>query len=178
MNIELNTILYGPPGTGKTWHTTLYAVAIIENKNIEAIAEEAKDNYEAVVARYRAYKESGLIAFTTFHQSYGYEEFIEGIKPVMIEGDDEATELAYQVVPGSFKKFCERAVLPAPVSGEEDYGINDDPTIWKVSLEGTYDNPTRRECLDNEHIRIGWDEYGPDITEQRRCCCSIHKTRR
>jgi len=45
--------------------------------------------------------------FVTFHQSYGYEEFVEGIRPVM-EGTGEG-ELEYRVEPGVFKKICQRA---------------------------------------------------------------------
>ncbi len=37
--------------------------------------------------------------------------------------------------------------------------------MWKVSLEGTGDNPTRTECLQNGHIRIGWDRYGETISD-------------
>ena len=44
--------------------------------------------------------------------------------------------------------------------------MNSLPNIWKVSLEGTGDNPTRTECLKNGHIRIGWDEYKEKITDQ------------
>jgi 5-methylcytosine-specific restriction protein B len=47
-----------------------------------------------------------------------------------------------------------------------DFGFNDSPTVWKVSLEGTGDNPTRAECLKNGHIRIGWDDYGPTISDE------------
>ena len=39
-HIPKNTILYGPPGTGKTYHTVIYAVAIIENKELEAVEIE------------------------------------------------------------------------------------------------------------------------------------------
>ena len=105
-----NIILYGPPGTGKTYNTTLYAVAIIEEKSLEEITAEARDDYEAVKQRYKAYKEAGQIAFTTFHQSYGYEEFIEGIRPVLETAQDEVeTELKYELHPGVFKEFCEKA---------------------------------------------------------------------
>ena len=44
--------------------------------------------------------------------------------------------------------------------------MNESPNIWKVSLEGTGDNPTRTECLNHDHIRIGWDAYGKDITDE------------
>lgn len=164
-DVELNTILYGPPGTGKTYHTAIYAVAIIENKKL---ADVANEEYDAVLSRYNEYKKNGRIAFTTFHQSYGYEEFIEGIKPVVIsdEESDDKSDIQYAVTAGVFKDFCEKAVRNKSINQIADYGLNESPNIWKVSLEGTGDNPTRTECLNNNHIRIGWDAYGKDITDE------------
>lgn len=165
-DISLNTILYGPPGTGKTYHTVIYAVAIIENKLLEEVKNEP---YNDVFARYNTYRTQGLIEFTTFHQSYGYEEFIEGIRPVVTdEGDEtEVGNIQYSVQPGMFKKFCEKAESPVMMqTSVGDLGIREGATIWKVSLEGTGDNQTRTECLENGHIRIGWDSYGKDITDE------------
>ena len=163
-DIGLNTILYGPPGTGKTYHTVIYAVSIIENRKLSDV--EAED-YEKVLERYRAYKAQGRIEFTTFHQSYGYEEFIEGIKPAPAEedADGKSGDVLYSVQPGVFKRFCEKAERPVTVT-TANLGIAESPAIWKVSLEGTGDNPTRTECLKNNHIRIGWDNYGKDITDE------------
>lgn len=163
MNISKNTILYGPPGTGKTYNTVNYAVAIIEGKPLEKVQNE---EYENVFQRYKEYKQKGFIEFTTFHQSYGYEEFIEGIKPVMTQpGDDNENDaISYKVEPGIFKSFCERAENPNNENVKKYLGFNESPTVWKVSLEKTYDNPTRTECLNNNHIRIGFDEYGEDIS--------------
>lgn len=101
-DVNLNTILYGPPGTGKTYHTVVYAVAIIENRLLQAVREE---EYTEVFARYNEYKAKGWIEFTTFHQSYGYEEFIEGIKPEMTD----AGNINYSIQSGVFKNFCEKA---------------------------------------------------------------------
>lgn len=164
-DVSLNTILYGPPGTGKTYHTVIYAVAIIENRELSSVA---KEDYSEVLKRYNGYKEQGRVEFTTFHQSYGYEEFIEGIKPVILSEDrtgGESGDIQYRVEPGIFKKFCEKAQRPNH-SGMADFGFNNDPNIWKVSLWGTGDNPIRSECLENGHIRIGWDAYGKDITDE------------
>lgn len=163
-DVGLNTILYGPPGTGKTYHAAIYAVAIIENKQLSQIESE---KYEAVLERYNTYKAQGYIAFTTFHQSYGYEEFIEGIKPIPsdMNAEGQSGGISYSVQSGVFKQFCERAERPAAVSAE-NYGVGETPSIWKVSLDGTGDNPTRTECLKNNHIRIGWDDYGKDITDE------------
>ena len=101
-----NLILYGPPGTGKTFNTITYAVAIIENKTIEEVSAENRDE---VLKRYNGYRDKGLIEFCTFHQSFGYEEFIEGIKPVIENGN-----VLYKVQDGIFKAFCkqEDSVVP------------------------------------------------------------------
>lgn len=101
-DVSLNTILYGPPGTGKTYNTVVYAVAIIENRTLQSVKEE---EYVEVFERYNEYKTKGWIEFTTFHQSYGYEEFIEGIKPEMTDSGD----VNYCIQPGMFKRFCEQA---------------------------------------------------------------------
>lgn len=162
-SIGKNTILYGPPGTGKTYNTVLYAVAIIEDKPLNEVKAEP---YEDVVERFNTYKADGLIEFTTFHQSYGYEEFIEGIKPRMDRIDDEASDLEYEISSGLFKSFCEKASQPIARETREDIGLNAVPTVWKVSLNGTGNNPIRTECLKNGHIRIGWDGYGPELTDE------------
>lgn len=159
-----NIILCGTPGTGKTYSTVLYAVSIIEEKPFDAIKAE---DYSVVFARYLKYKEDGLVAFTTFHQSFGYEEFIEGIRPVVSAEENAETgrDIEYEVHDGIFKLFCDKAGTPIGDGTSMDLGIGKSPSVWKVSLEGTGDNPTRTECMDNNHIRIGWDEYGETISD-------------
>lgn len=104
---SLNTILYGPPGTGKTYHTVLYAVAVCDKVSLNSLKSIP---YQQVMDRYEKLKKEGRIAFTTFHQSYGYEEFIEGIKPVISQqGNDASSEIQYEYSSGVFKKFCEKA---------------------------------------------------------------------
>lgn len=162
--MEKNIILYGTPGTGKTYSTVQYAVSIIEEKPLAAIKAE---DYDAVFARYLKYKDDGLVAFTTFHQSFGYEEFIEGIRPVVSseEKAEAVREIEYEVHDGVFKAFCDKAGAPIGSGASVDLGFGKNPTVWKVSLEGTGDNPTRSECMENNHIRIGWDGYGETISD-------------
>ncbi|SDN10060.1 AAA family ATPase [Acetanaerobacterium elongatum] len=159
-----NIILYGTPGTGKTYSTVQYAVAIIEEKSLTEVKSE---DYGEVFNRYLKYKEDGLIAFTTFHQSFGYEEFIEGIRPVVSseENAESVRDIEYEVHDGVFKAFCNKAGTPIGGGTSVDLGIGKSPTVWKVSLEGTGDNPTRTECMENNHIRIGWDSYGETISD-------------
>ena len=92
----LNQILYGPPGTGKTFKTVEKAVQIIEGIDTDSL------EWSIVKRKYDSHVESGRIRFVTFHQSYSYEEFVEGIKPIV----NEESEIRYEVVDGVFKKLC------------------------------------------------------------------------
>lgn len=73
-----NFILYGPPGTGKTYNVINKALEIIDPEGYSEI--DIVNNREEVLNRYKELVEKGQISFCTFHQSYGYEEFIEGLK--------------------------------------------------------------------------------------------------
>jgi len=160
-----NLILYGPPGTGKTYYTVIYAVAIIENKDLNVIKNEAILNYSVVMERYKKYKKEGRVAFTTFHQSYGYEEFIEGIKPQLsLDEDEDSNNLDYKIEPGVFKKFCEKA---NQIKVQTDkFGINSNPNIWKVSLKSGGQNEIKDDCFVNNRIRIGWAEQDRVLTDE------------
>lgn len=95
-----NLILTGAPGTGKTYKTAEIAVALIDGSN------KLPSNRADVMSRYKTLINAKQIAFTTFHQSLDYEEFIEGLKP---EIDDNTKEMTYQIKDGIFKNICERA---------------------------------------------------------------------
>ncbi|PAF54484.1 hypothetical protein BKH42_00820 [Helicobacter sp. 13S00482-2] len=118
-SIPLNQILYGPPGTGKTYQTIDKAFEIlnyddkkikIELESLEiAISDNDRKNKKIL---FDHLAKQGQIKFITFHQSYGYEEFIEGIKPVIDEysGNNEIKQgINYQVVDGVFKRICMEA---------------------------------------------------------------------
>lgn len=145
---DKNLILYGPPGTGKTYNSATYAVAICDGKSVDELTD-----YDAVMARYNELKQAGRIAFTTFHQSYGYEEFIEGIKPVV---DDEATDISYTIEPGVFKKFCDVAGTP------ENMEIDHNAQVWFVRLNGVGKNDLKDECFKEGTIRFNWENENVD----------------
>ncbi|WP_310441621.1 McrB family protein [Sulfurimonas sp.] len=92
----LNQILYGPPGTGKTYNTIDKALEIIDGV-VPQIREEAKKRFDEL-------QKAGQIEFVAFHQSYGYEEFVEGIKAKTSEKGIE-----YKIESGIFKKLSKQA---------------------------------------------------------------------
>ena len=103
----LNQILYGPPGTGKTWNTVDYALAIIEDESVDIISKKSR---EGNLQRFNELKENGQIEMVTFHQNYNYEDFIEGIRPVL--DDDRNGKVEYELVPGVFRRIVEAAKSP------------------------------------------------------------------
>ncbi len=100
----LNQILYGPPGTGKTWNTVNRAVAIIEGKSLDKLDGEDR---EEMKQRFDTLKEDGQIEMVTFHQNFTYEDFIEGIRPVL--ADDGNGNIEYELSRGVFREIVERA---------------------------------------------------------------------
>lgn len=181
----LNTILFGPPGTGKTYKTINHALAAIYGLNVKdesfeaAVIDKARiqfgddflgeikeseNNRKKLNAIYKKLVDEEQIVFTTFHQSYGYEEFIEGIKPDM-ESDDG--EVRYEVKGGVFKELCSRALgVKTYKSDKDETEIKSDATVWKVSLGSSGNNPIKAKCFAEGTIRIGWtsvkevgDEY-------------------
>ena len=150
-----NVVLYGAPGTGKTYDVPEFAVRLCDPAFMAT-----EPNREEIVSRYNQLKTEKRIAFTTFHQSLDYEDWIEGLRPVV----NENNQVTYEIESGIFKKLCEEA--ERPVVKDKQVGISDNAVVWKVSLAGTGDNDVRRECMENNHIRIGWDGYGPVISDE------------
>jgi 5-methylcytosine-specific restriction enzyme B len=81
-----NIILHGPPGTGKTYLVNKFANHI---KAQQTPADGLDD----------------FVSFVTFHQSFAYEEFVEGLRPTV---NDEG-QISYEVRPGVLRQICARA---------------------------------------------------------------------
>ncbi len=147
-----NIVLYGAPGSGKTYEVPELAVRLCcpDFKANEVSREQLMEKYNQLKSEKR-------IAFTTFHQSMDYEDWIEGLRPIV---DDN--QVSYSIEDGIFKSLCEAA--EQPIIKDKQTGIADDAVVWKVSLMGTGENPVRTDCMKNNYIRIGWDGYGADIS--------------
>ena len=149
-----NIILQGAPGTGKTYRIPELVVRLCEPE-FDANNATRKE----LMSVYNRLKEEKRVMFTTFHQSMDYEDWLEGLRPVL-----ENDQVRYKIEPGIFKRLCTEA--ERPLSAKKDVNISDEAIVWKVSLSGTGDNPVRRDCMKNGYIRIGWDGYGENITEE------------
>lgn len=163
---QLNQILYGPPGTGKTFNTINEALKIVD----PTYFEENKNNRTKLTERFKELlikntdENKGQIAFCTFHQSFSYEDFVEGIKPKVTDKEN----IVYEIQPGVFKRICELADSHNSIVKVKNEGklswTHDDFTkasFYKLSL-GNYqipaDKPIYEFCRDNSYISIGFGQ--------------------
>ncbi len=94
-----NLILFGPPGTGKTYVTAQHAVALCQGRPLEELSKESYR--DQLMTDYRQLCESGNIDFVTFHQTYDYTDFVEGIRPKVTEG-----RMTYELMPGVLRRLA------------------------------------------------------------------------
>jgi 5-methylcytosine-specific restriction protein B len=146
-----NTILYGPPGTGKTFSTAERAVMLCDGI-LPATRRELMSRYEVLRGEQR-------ISFVTFHQSFGYEEFVEGLRPHLSVGN----QVAYSVLPGVFRRACDAARVRERVKP----GLTGKPltqrTIWKMSLGASWSDEGAKVfkyAMENECVLLG---YGDEV---------------
>ncbi|EOH3582342.1 AAA family ATPase, partial [Campylobacter jejuni] len=160
--IPLNQILYGPPGTGKTYRTIDKALEIIsKEEKIQIPSEDDRINRKKL---FDEYVKNGQIVFTTFHQSYGYEEFVEGIKPI-IDNDENSQEVKYDIKDGIFKKLCKKALdKKRKIINNEDISIDKNSKVWKISLG--VNASLRDECFEKNKICIGWNDIPKNKDER------------
>ena len=132
----LNLILYGPPGTGKTYQTIERAVKVID----PAFARENSGNRSAQKRRFDELVLQGRVEFITFHQSYSYEDFVEGIRPVL-DADEEGGPPRYECRPGAFKRLACNALFDCFERAEAAKGLVPFDALWKALLSKIDSDP-------------------------------------
>jgi 5-methylcytosine-specific restriction protein B len=88
----LNQILYGPPGTGKTYATIDEALRILDPEFLE----QNKKDRAALKTHFDSFTVPGseYVRFVTFHQSFSYEDFVEGLR-AKTNDENEEKKLEY-----------------------------------------------------------------------------------
>ena len=134
----LNTVLYGPPGTGKTYATFRRCVEICDGG--------CPSEPDKIRARYKELVEEGRIEFVTFHQSYGYEEFVEGLRPdtgsAKVRCEEASAGFRLAPTPGVLKRIAERARGPSRPTGEAEASCGREDPMSSSSTRSTA--PTSR----------------------------------
>lgn len=148
-SVALNQILFGPPGTGKTYATIDSALEVLDAGFLVA----NRDNRDALKARFDELAAAGLVRFVTFHQSFSYEDFVEGLRAE----NTEDGSLRYVVADGVFKSLCEAAA--ARVTQQADAPIDlSGRRIWKMSLGNSLgsDAYIYDECIEKGYALLGY----------------------
>ena len=151
IDMPLNQILYGPPGTGKTYATINEALRILDPEFLKDHADkraELKSRFDSLVA-------AGHVRFVTFHQSYSYEDFVEGLRA----DNGENGELRYEVVDGVFKNLCDAATAKITQQAEAPIDLTK-RKIWKMSLGNSlgWDAYIYEECILNNYVLLGYGD--------------------
>ncbi|MDF3932204.1 AAA family ATPase [Pseudomonas citronellolis] len=151
---ELNRILYGPPGTGKTYATINHALGVLDPQFLAENPGEDKGTRKRLKTRFDQLVKDERVRFVTFHQSFSYEDFVEGLRA---DTDGDSAQIEYRVEPGIFKQLCDDARTR---DGQAESGIRDKARIWKISINGTGASATKTYCLQHGEARIGWGSTG------------------
>lgn len=153
VRLPLNQILYGPPGTGKTFATIDAALDILD----PAFLAANLSNRRALKTHFDALVREKRVSFVTFHQSFSYEDFVEGLRATT-----NGSQIRYEVVNGVFKSLCEAAAPKVRYSKECESPIAPlnirDRRIWKMSLGNTLgsDAAVYDECIENGYALLGY----------------------
>lgn len=151
-SIALNQILFGPPGTGKTYATIEAALEVLDS----SFVQDNRQDREALKQRFDQLSDEGRIRFVTFHQSFSYEDFVEGLRA---ENDEATGQLRYEVVDGVFKNLCEVASAKVTQQAEAPLELAG-RKIWKMSLGNTLgsDASIYEECVQGGYMLLGYGE--------------------
>jgi hypothetical protein len=152
MSKSQNTILYGPPGTGKTYSVIQEALKILMPE-IDPATFSDDSRREETVQLYKKFIESNQVMFCTFHQSFSYEDFVEGIR---FNQDNNG----YEVRDGVFKRICS-AARASVVEQSKTYDFNpNDTNFFKMSLGYIYDTEDDifNYCMEHNRVALGWGD--------------------
>ena len=160
--VPLNQILFGPPGTGKTYSIVTKALEILDPSFLMQVnsdkALDRGEKREQLKKRFDELKEEKRISFTTFHQSFSYEDFVEGIRATVDDAADSSTP-NFVIKKGIFAQLCDASLQNHEQN--QQLGVRDDAAVWKISIgEINGGSDTRDYCYSHNEMRVGWPQAG------------------
>lgn len=155
--LPTNLILYGPPGTGKTYSSIEEAVKLCDGPVPRSRTETE--------ARYRDLVNAGQIAFVTFHQSYSYEDFVEGLRPTTETADGDTSRAGFKLEPrpGLFREICSLAQQARTRPPNASFDLSG-RSVFKMSLGR--DDTVYDAAVAGNYVALGWGR-GEDWAGQR-----------
>ena len=139
-----NIIFRGAPGTGKSYLAKTIAADIVSNGT--------KNKYNDL-----SEEEKNQVAFVQFHPSYDYSDFVEGLRPVVENG-----QMGFELRPGIFKSFVEKARKNFENSKKSQAEFEKEQTLdeqLNEFLDEYQESATKLQTVrGNEFIIVGYDE--------------------
>lgn len=156
-----NQILYGPPGTGKTYETIYTALQILDpaaadayklvDQDEESTPDERLAARKALKARFDELAAEQRVRFVTFHQSFSYEDFVEGLRAETVNG-----QLQYRVEAGVFKQICDDASATP-----ESVNLN---TLLDTFIEQVAEEPQMLKTPTGKQFLVSYGEGNSTLT--------------
>lgn len=155
-----NIIIQGAPGTGKTYNTASIALKVLGVTDIDLT------DHEAVIRRYKELT-GKRIFFTTFHQSLDYEDFVEGLKPLVQTNEkEESVGVTYEPENGIFKQACQAVTM------DESKDITECIDDYLQHKINGFENKREIPTITGKSSFYAWWEEGNTTIQ----CSSIHST--
>lgn len=152
LEVKKNIILQGAPGTGKTYNTAAIALSALGIEDVDFA------DHTAVMKRYEMLL-GKKIFFTTFHQSMDYEDFVEGLKPHILQDENGANVgVSYEPEDGIFKRAC------SAVDTDETKDIVKCIDLYLNSIKGYENRKEIPTITGKSSLYVWWKEGNSTIS--------------
>ncbi|MBQ4645781.1 MAG: AAA family ATPase [Candidatus Gastranaerophilales bacterium] len=108
-DINSSTVNYGAKTSPAIFNKTNDSEWYLTEDGIKYVEENLSQQLEQLNSKDNIRNKKDFYKFITFHQSYSYEEFVEGIKPCIKDDEEINSTISYEFAKGVFKEICQQA---------------------------------------------------------------------